>query len=175
MGFPWATSATAVDINNAGQILAVGFGATTGQRSFLIDGDIIRSLKSTGERSEGVALNEHGIVVGHQYLDISPKSPHYAFMQTEAVIWDGHNQFKLNDFLDQDLKDAGWVLVTANDINDNGWVVGEAYNMITGVTHAYSFSTDEMLSPIPEPSTYLMLLAGLGLLGFVVKRRVQVC
>ena len=28
-----------------------------------------------------------------------------------------------------------------------------------------------LVSPIPEPETYAMLLAGLGLLGFIVRRR----
>lgn len=32
---------------------------------------------------------------------------------------------------------------------------------------------DYALAPIPEPETYAMMLAGLGLLGFVVRRRKQ--
>lgn len=169
--FPWAVSSNAFDINNSGQIIATAYGATTGYRSFLVDGDIVRSLKSTGDKSEAIAINEHGIVVGYQAVKESSNSPYYTERQSEAVIWDGHNQYKLNDFLDQDSKDAGWVLVTANDINDNGWVVGEAFNRLTFERHAYALSTDEMLSPIPEPSTYLMLLAGLGLLGFMARKK----
>ncbi|WP_292996568.1 FxDxF family PEP-CTERM protein [Nitrosomonas sp.] len=33
------------------------------------------------------------------------------------------------------------------------------------------FLTSAILTPVPEPETYAMLLAGLGLLGFVVRRR----
>lgn len=170
-GFSWATRAIGIDINNAGQIIATAFGATTGRRSFLIEEDgTVRSLKSAGDQSEAIAINEHGIVAGMQYLKPTTDSPYYTERQSEAVIWDGHNQYQLNDFLDQESKDAGWVLVTANDINDNGWIVGEAFNTLTFESHAYVLSTDEMLSPIPEPSTYLMLLAGLGLLGFVGRK-----
>ncbi|PXX08946.1 putative secreted protein with PEP-CTERM sorting signal [Nitrosomonas ureae] len=171
-GFPWATRSIGIDINNAGQIIATAFGATTGRRSFLIEEDgTVRALKGAGDQSEAIAINEHGIVVGWQYLKPTTDSPYYTERQSEAVIWDGHNQYQLNDFLDQGTKDAGWVLISANDINDNGWVVGEAFNILTGESHAYALSTDSMLSPIPEPSTYLMLLAGLGLLGFVGRRR----
>ncbi|WP_256209002.1 FxDxF family PEP-CTERM protein [Nitrosospira sp. Nsp14] len=53
----------------------------------------------------------------------------------------------------------------ASDINDNGWIVGNAHNSKTGVDHAF------LLAPIPEPETYAMLLAGLGLLGFIARRR----
>ena len=41
-----------------------------------------------------------------------------------------------------------------------GGTVGEAY-----------FTT--MISPIPEPQTYAMFLAGLGLLGFIARRRIN--
>jgi hypothetical protein len=35
-------------------------------------------------------------------------------------------------------------------------------------TYAYGYST---ISPVPEPETYAMLLAGLGMMGFMVRRR----
>lgn len=33
------------------------------------------------------------------------------------------------------------------------------------------FLTSAILNPVPEPETYAMLLAGLGILGFVARRR----
>jgi hypothetical protein len=38
---------------------------------------------------------------------------------------------------------------------------------------AWYTSVDHAVTPIPEPQTYLMLLAGLGLMGFVARRRQQ--
>lgn len=166
-GFVWANKSMAIDINNNGQILATGFGPEGGRRSFIWEDGKVSTLKSDGDQAEAYAINDHGIAVGLQYLKPDTNSPYYNDFQGEAVMWDGHNQYKLNDYLDQDSKDAGWVLVTATDINNNGWVIGDAYNTITREHHSYILSTDEMLSPIPEPSTYLMLLAGLGLLGFM--------
>ncbi|MDN5935066.1 MAG: esterase-like activity of phytase family protein [Nitrosospira sp.] len=48
------------------------------------------------------------------------------------------------------------------------------YALIPGVLHAYKLSTVDLVgyvAPIPEPETYAMLLAGLGLIGFMSRRR----
>lgn len=48
------------------------------------------------------------------------------------------------------------------------------YALIPGVLHAYKVSAADMGSyaaPVPEPETYAMLLAGLGLVGFMTRRR----
>jgi len=38
-------------------------------------------------------------------------------------------------------------------------------------TSTFSFAGDWIYAPVPEPETYAMLLAGLGLMGFVARRR----
>ena len=51
------------------------------------------------------------------------------------------------------------------------------YAMITGVvSNAYNLNyyVDFAASPAPEPETYAMLLAGLGLVGFIARRRKQI-
>lgn len=45
------------------------------------------------------------------------------------------------------------------------------YRLLPGVLHAYTATIDGYLAPIPEPGTYAMLLAGLGAMGFVARRR----
>jgi hypothetical protein len=70
---------------------------------------------------------------------------------------------------------AGWYLGFANAINDNGWIVGTAYNNLIGVGTAYLLTPcDTCLSnnifPVPEPETYAMFMAGLGLMGFIARR-----
>lgn len=51
------------------------------------------------------------------------------------------------------------------------------YALIPGVLHAYKVSAADLggyIAPVPEPETYAMLLAGLGLVGFVARRRQRV-
>jgi len=62
------------------------------------------------------------------------------------------------------------LLNTANDINDNGWIVGTAYNTLTGESHGHEL-VNTVAAPVPEPETYAMLLVGLGLIGFTAMRR----
>ena len=50
------------------------------------------------------------------------------------------------------------------------------YALIPGVLHAYKASATDLtgyLAPVPEPETYAMLLAGLGLVGFMARRKAQ--
>ena len=41
------------------------------------------------------------------------------------------------------------------------------------VTDDFVFAEPTIASPVPEPSTYALMLAGLGLLGFVARRKMQ--
>ncbi len=58
----------------------------------------------------------------------------------------------------------------------NSWL-----NTLTGSSGGYTLTVlasathqDQMMAtPVPEPETYMMLLAGLGLMGFVARRRRQ--
>jgi hypothetical protein len=71
----------------------------------------------------------------------------------------------LNTFLDASTVNAGWALERAFDINARGWIVGDAHNTITNANHAF------LLTPIPEPETYAMFLAGLGLMAGMARCR----
>ena len=59
------------------------------------------------------------------------------------------------------------MLVSANDINNRGQIVGTGF--INGKEHGYP------LTPVPEPETYAIMVAGLGLLGFMLRRRGRAC
>ncbi|MBA4143809.1 MAG: DUF3466 family protein [Nitrosospira sp.] len=109
-----------------------------------------------GDYSEANAINNAGLVVG--WADTLDNG-------TSATLWDGTTATDLNNFLDESMIDAGWVLTGAADINDRGLIVGEAFNNLTYQTHAF------LLTPIPEPETYAMFLAGLALMGGVVSSR----
>ena len=54
----------------------------------------------------------------------------------------------------------GTFLAGATGINDRGQI-------ITNASDGHSY----LLTPVPEPETYAMFLAGLGLMGFIARRR----
>ena len=62
--------------------------------------------------------------------------------------------------------EGGWQLTTAQDINDAGQILGTACRN--------GSCTSVLLSPVPEPATSLMLLAGLGAL-LPLTRRARRC
>jgi probable HAF family extracellular repeat protein len=75
---------------------------------------------------------------------------------------------------------AGWVLLQANGINDNGWIVGNAFNSVLDERHGFLLTPCDTcpinivqeVPHIPEPETYALFMAGLGLLmGFIARRR----
>ena len=50
------------------------------------------------------------------------------------------------------------------------------YKLLPGVLHAYKVSAAELagyIAPVPEPESWAMLLAGLGLIGFAARRRAK--
>ncbi|MGV8711948.1 MAG: PEP-CTERM sorting domain-containing protein, partial [Nitrosomonas sp.] len=124
----------------------------------------LRMIPGIGGQTFANAINELGQVVG------SSVAAGGAF--EHATLWNGYQVFDLNNFLDENSKSAGWVLTEALDINDHGWVVGEAENSITGEKHAFLFSSGNPIPPVPEPQLYFMWLAGLVLVGLMLRNKV---
>jgi hypothetical protein len=80
---------------------------------------------------------------------------------------------------------ANWTGGEPNDLNDSSealgpgdedrlqfWIAGFGWNDYSGATFASGYVVEYgTLAAIPEPQTYALLLAGLGLLGFAARRR----
>jgi hypothetical protein len=61
-------------------------------------------------------------------------------------------------------------------LSTNSLAAGNYYVLVSGnlvSDTAASFGGAVMLAPVPEPETYGMMLAGLGVLGFLARRRKQ--
>lgn len=59
-------------------------------------------------------------------------------------------------------------------ITSNNLAIGDYYVQVSGTmvsNTSGSFGGTVMLAPVPEPATYGMMLAGLGLVGFMARRR----
>ena len=80
---------------------------------------------------------------------------------------------------------AEWTNIVVTSINNNGQMVGYGYNGEYEEAFLLSYTPDTLFTPrpiyipplnpppppIPEPETYLMLLGGLGLIGYLARRR----
>jgi probable HAF family extracellular repeat protein len=155
---PGGLDSYANGINNSGQVVGysyvsfvTSFHATVWNKGVATDLGTLGGIYSFAH-----GINNSGQVVG------------YATTQTNdyrATLWDDGHAIDLNTFLTASEIGDGWVLRTATAINDHGVIVGWGDNTITGMQDAF------MISPVPEPETYSMLLAGLGLIGAALRRR----
>jgi len=151
------------DINASGQVTgSFEDNFFTTQRAFLYSGGSMQDLGSvkTYKSSIGMAINAQGWVVGVAVPGVSDLiDPTHA--AERAFLFDSAAMHDLNDLLGA--SGAGWVLHSANDINDQGQIVG--YGTHNGVIRAF------LLTPVPEPSTWAMMFAGLGVVGAVAASR----
>ena len=142
-------------INNAGQVAG---GAALPNvfpqlgHAFLYSWGSKTDLGTLGTDSAAYGINELGQTVGLSYTG----SRYHAFMTFEGALYD------LNGLI-PDLTASGFsYLDTANDINDNGWIVGTGVTA-GGVTHAF------LAQVVPEPASTVLL--GLGTVLLAARQR----
>jgi probable HAF family extracellular repeat protein len=135
----------AFDINNVGQMVGDSYTAAGQPHAFItsLNGVGMRDLGTLGgSRSFAHGINDAGQVVGESATaDVN----RHAFITGPG----GEGMMDLNSLVD--LPD-GVILFTAMDINNRGQVIANAII-------------------IPEPEAYALMLAGLGLVGFMARRK----
>ncbi|MBA4142139.1 MAG: DUF3466 family protein [Nitrosospira sp.] len=104
-----------------------------------------------GQGSYAADINSQGQVVGWAETAIGNRK--HAFVTGP----DGEGMTDLNSLVELE---NGIFLADAMGINDRGQIIANASD-----GRAY------LLSPVPEPQAYAMLLAGLGLMGFMARRK----
>lgn len=67
------------------------------------------------------------------------------------------------------LNGADWFLSFAGGATPGNYTLNMAGYKLSTATASYAGNIS--ISPVPEPETYAMLLAGLGLIGFSIRRR----
>ncbi len=161
------------DINNSGQVVGVAYTASGHGHAFITgsNGIGMTDLGTFGGlTSDATAVNDLGEVIGTATANGIFGQP--AFLYSHG----GMTNLQLLDVV----VTSGWSAINVRDINNNGQIVGYGTNS-HGVDEAFllSYTPDTVFtpspiyiptSPIPEPETYLMLLSGLSLIGFLAHR-----
>lgn len=138
LGHPWSW---AYEVNASGQVVGwVGTSSVSGNHAFLWEDDVMQDLGP----GQAFGINAPGQVVG--------------WKDGHAFLWEDGGAFDLNGVI---IDGSGWVLASAEGVNDLGQIVG--WGTHDGQTHAF------LLTPIPEPS----VLGVLALAFLAALRRVR--
>lgn len=150
-------------INNAGQVTGVGMLADGTWRPFLYANGSTTSLGTLGgvtpDGDGGTAydINGAGWVVGQSRT---------ASLQEAGFLYMDGQMHNLNELLVPSAA-ARWNVDAGFRINDRGQI--QAVGRGIGDDGGYTFLLTP--TPVPEPGAYLLMLAGVGLVVLVVKRR----
>jgi len=129
-------------------LLGFAHGVASAEKTFLIDLDSRTAIDLGtlgGNESYASGINDAGQVVGYS---LTADANFHAFITGP----DGEGMMDLNSLVDLP---QGVILSQAVDINNRGQVIANA----------------NTISTIPKPEAYALLLAGLGLVGFIARRK----
>jgi probable HAF family extracellular repeat protein len=110
-----------------------------------------------GSRSFARGINSAGQIVGSSEWSIG--------QDYHAFLYANHQMVDLNSLIDPA---SGWRLTSANDINDAQQILATACRM-----NECSPVRLDLISAVPEPKVWGMLLAGLVLMGSRRRRALQ--
>lgn len=133
-------------INDRGQIIGGGGGS-----AWLYDRGVLTTFALAGNAVFATDINNDGLVSGYA-VDAAGKSQGWVYLDGQIVL------------LDTLLGAGGYHVTKVLDMNDAGQIVAEALAADGGTNYV-------LLSPVPEPGTYAMLIGGLGILAALRRRR----
>jgi len=125
LGGDWSQ---AYGVNDAGQITGIAYtSGNLGAHAFIYTNGVMKDLGTLGGAySTGTAINHSGIVVGYA----TPANPNATTYH--AFVYSGSKMYDLNSLI---AAKSGWLLESANGINDSNEIVG--YGMINGQEHGF--------------------------------------
>lgn len=147
----------ATDVNDAGVVVGGSGFAAAGQshyHSFIWRDGVMEAIGALATENFAKAINSNGDVVGTFVTDGTGLDYRHSFLYQDGV------QYDLQTLL---AGGGGWRITEVVDINDSGQIAGQACNAAGQCFAA-------LLSPVPEPGTYGMLLAGLAVVAGARRR-----
>ncbi len=148
----------AVDVNNAGQVVGNANTADQSSHAFVYADGVMQDLGTLGGRqSFATAINELGQIVGFSDVELGSDERH-AFFYSEGQMVD------LTEWLERSFNDVAGLHSGSIVMNDLGQIALDTL-LLNGTRHVF------VLTPIPEPSTYALMLAGLGALAWIARRQ----
>lgn len=132
LGTLGGTNSSANDINDGGAVVgrAQRAGSTDYHAALWAPGQPAVDLGTLGGAGSAArAINRDGVIVGTAQKSGAPGD--------YATLWQQGQAIDLNTLIGPAAGLAGWVLVQANDINDQGWIVGLATNAAQGVSRGF--------------------------------------
>lgn len=132
------SASSASGINNEGTVVGWSYALfNAGAHATMWSGIKVVDLGTLGGPiSQANAINAAGLIVGNSRIDTGSQTSLAAIW-----YWKGNKKaVNLNTFLTPEEVSAGWVLTTATGINDNGVVVGTAFNTVTNAQYGYKLS-----------------------------------
>jgi probable HAF family extracellular repeat protein len=99
-----------------------------------------------GNFSLAYAINNAGQILGDA-ATADGESRAFLYTAEEGMI-------DLNTLIDLP---SGWVIEDAHGINDAGWIAATGYNADEDLSRAF------LLTPVPEPGTWALLILGSGM------------
>lgn len=153
LGTLGGNTSLAYAVNNLGQVAGLSQTSNGEYHAFITGPDglgmhDLGALSNWGTYANDI--NTSGHIVGSAYLDTGEEHAFYSEGFISGII-------DLNDLVSLP---EGVILTNAKGINDIGQIVANATN-----GRAY------LLTPVPEPDTYVLMLSGLAIVGSVIRRR----
>lgn len=158
--------AKATDINNFGQIIGTSFMGMSNPpiATFWDNGSASATTIGTlgGLYSYAHSINDLSQIVGYSSIIDDGNQI------TRGFIWEDGHIVDINSLIDNQFINSNFIISEARQITNNGLILATGYNTADGSQHDFLLRP---ISPVPEPTTWAMLLVGLG---FLISSRIKI-